>query len=63
MSVDKPKRKRPGRAEASKIRRSLSESVVKVSLPGLLVPQDAGCRMHDGMNAFCAELEAFVENI
>ena len=41
MSEDKPKRKRPDRAESSKIRRSLNETVVKVSLPGLLVPQGA----------------------
>ena len=56
MSEDKPKRKRPDRAEASKLRKSLSETVVKVSLPGLLVSQD-------GADAFRAELETFVENI
>ena len=56
MSEDKPKRKRPDRAEASKLRKSLSETVVKVSLPGLLASQD-------GAGAFRAELETFVENI
>ena len=56
MSEDKPKRKRPDRAEASKLRKSLSETVVKVSLPGLLVSQD-------GADAFRAEIESFVENI
>ena len=56
MSEDKPKRKRPDRAEASKLRKSLEETVVKVSLPGLLVSQD-------GAGAFRAELESFVENV
>ena len=56
MSEDKPKRKRPDRAVASKLRKSLDETVVKVSLPGLLVSQD-------GAGAFPAELETLVENI
>ena len=56
MSEDKPKRKRPDRAVASKLRKLLDETVVKVSLPGLLVSRD-------GAGAFRAELETFVENI
>lgn len=49
-------RKRPDRSDAAKRRKTLDETVVKVSLPGILVA-------HDGQDAFREELERLVENI
>ena len=50
------KRKRPDRAEAAKRRKALDETVVKVSLPGILTT-------HDGRDAFREEVERLVENV
>ena len=49
-------RKRPDRSDAAKRRKTLDETVVKVSLPGILVA-------HDGRDAFREELERLVENV
>ena len=51
-------RKRPDRSDAAKRRKTLDETVVKVSLslPGILVA-------HDGQDAFREELERLVENV
>ena len=57
MSGDNPQHKRPDRVQARKIRKTLDETVVKVSLPGLLVAQDATTA------ALRAELETLVETI
>ena len=50
------KRKRPDRADRAKRRKYLDETVVKVSLPGILVA-------HGGRDAFREEVERFVENV
>ena len=56
MSDDKPKPKRPDKKEAIQRKKNLDRTVIKVSLPGLLIAQD-------GRDAFRAELEQFVENV